>query len=455
MSELRDLENLLNKAKAGSAPPVILIHGDQDYLVKQAYDRLLEALVPEDLRAFNMEQLDGSKAGALDVLDAWSIVPMMAGPKVVGVPEARYFQSKKNGAEILTRAKESWENGEHAASTRHLARALSLLETNWEDAQGRSPEDIAAALDASSEHVGGAWFSQALSAGLGAGVAIPSSVDESGILADGIEQALSVGVSSCLVFSTLAADGRKRIYKMIQERGAVLHFSKEAKGPQASQTAAVLLRGLLKQQNVGMNPRAMQRLLGSAGHDLGLMSQELAKMVSYAHPRTEIQEADLDAVCEAQPEESIFKLLDILAERDKGLPKLLPLLKSILAQHELGMVFNTLAKELRRLLQCRAMMDEGLVAARLVDFPSYRAQTHPKLIKDLPAGLATEWKKLNAYPAFKAFERCRKFSEKELRAWLARLTDMNLGLRGSGGDMERSLLELCLLICGAREEELV
>src|SRR5258707_7758212 len=138
MATLADLEKTLEQIKAGKIPPVVLIYGEQDYLVKQAYDRLLEAVVPEDLRSFNLEQLDGARIEASAVMDAYDIMPMMPGPKAVGVPEARFFQSKSNGPELLDRAREAWEKGEINPALRLLARVLALLGWSWEEAAAKN-----------------------------------------------------------------------------------------------------------------------------------------------------------------------------------------------------------------------------------------------------------------------------------------------------------------------------
>src|ERR1035437_1898306 len=90
-----DIEALVKLAKDGGLKPFVLIYGGQDYLVRQCYDRLLDALVTEDQRAFNQDQLDGVRAEGRDVLNAVA-VPAMMGNKVVGVYDARYFQSKSN-----------------------------------------------------------------------------------------------------------------------------------------------------------------------------------------------------------------------------------------------------------------------------------------------------------------------------------------------------------------------
>ena len=63
MATLADLEKVLEQIKAGTIRPVVLIAEPGLPAGEQAYDRLLDALVPEDLRSFNLEQLDGARVG--------------------------------------------------------------------------------------------------------------------------------------------------------------------------------------------------------------------------------------------------------------------------------------------------------------------------------------------------------------------------------------------------------
>src|SRR5438445_8652072 len=101
MADLASLEKTIQQIKSGQGKPVYLCYGDQDFLVKQAYDRLCEALVPEGLRAFNFEQRDGGRVEVGALLDDLRTMPMIPGPKVVGVPECRFLLSKAQGGEIL------------------------------------------------------------------------------------------------------------------------------------------------------------------------------------------------------------------------------------------------------------------------------------------------------------------------------------------------------------------
>jgi DNA polymerase III delta subunit len=459
MSGVADLEHAIAKIKDGSIPPLILVYGDQDYLVKQAYDRLLEAIVPEDLRGFNIEQLDGTRVEVATLLSAWDIMPMMPGPKAVGVIDARFFQSKSNGGELLTRAKESWERQESNPALRHLGRVLALLGWSWNDAQGKSASEFGEALDTdqiSDSSQGGPWLERALVQGLASEFPLPSAADESGELLEGLQLSMDradPGTPSCLVFSTPSADARKKLYKFCQERGLVLEFKAEKKGPQASQTASVFLRNLLNQRQLNMPSGLAQRFISAYGHDLGLLVKELDKLECFAHPRKDLSESDLFAVGSPQPEDSVFELLAALAKRQKGLKESLTLLEALLEREPAQMIFSMLANELRLLHLCRVLIDEGKISSRAAgEYFSYKSSLQPKLCQDLPAGLAAFWKRTHPFASFQALSRARQFQADELRELLRRLLDADLRLKSSGGDPRLELEQLCLQISGVEEE---
>lgn len=459
MSTLADLEAALARVKAGKAPRLVLVYGDQDYLVKQAYDRLTEAVVPEDLRAFNLEQLDGTRCEVASLLSAWDIMPMMPGPKAVGVVDARFFQSKSNGGELLSRAKEAWEKQEHNPALRHLARVLALIGWAWADAQGKSAVDFSEALDSdqvSESAQGGPWLEKALLQGLNSDFPLPSAADESGELLAGLELGLSASGEDdqrCLIFATASADGRKKLYKFFQEKGLVLEFKSEKKGPQANQTASVFLRNLLGQKNLSMPPALAQRFISAYGHDLGLLVKELEKLENWAHPRTAFNEADLSAVGSPQPEDSIFELLAALAKKKQGLAQALPLLNALLEREPAQMIFSMLANELRLLHLCRVLMDEGKIPSRGTgEYFSYKSSLHAKLCAELPSGLAAFWKKTHPFVSFQALGRAKQFNSAELKAMLGLFLAADLRLKSSSGDARRELEELCLRFSGVEEE---
>jgi DNA polymerase III delta subunit len=459
MAGLAEIESAVERIRKGQIPPLVLIHGDQDYLVKQAYDRILEAIVPEDLRSFNLEQLDGARCEIAAVLSAISMVPMLPGPMAVGVVDARFFQSKSNAGDLLSRAKESWEKQETNPALRHLGRVLALLGIDWAQAQGKSAQDFSAMLEDDSHGEGawsGPWLEKALAQGLASEFPLPQAADESGELLLGIEAAMALGGPEALrslVFATPVADGRKKLTKHFQDHGLVLEFKLEKKGAQASQTASVFLRNLLSQRSLTMATSVSQRFVSAYGHDLGLMVRELDKLENWAHPRKALSDADVAAVGSPQPEDNIFELIAALGKKQKGLHEALPLLQSLLEREPAQMIFSMLANEIRLLHLCRVLIDDGRIGAREGnEYFSYKSSLHAKLCAQLPHSLAAFWKRTHPFVSFQALGRAKQFKTAELRAMLALFLEADLRLKGSTTNARLELERLCLELSGIEEE---
>lgn len=460
MATLEELESLVAQARAGALKPLVLIYGDQDYLVRQAYDRLLEALVPEDSRAFNLEQHDGSRVDARSVADGLAIQPLMPGPKAVGVFDARFFQSKSNLGEVLAKARDKWQGGEAPAALRQLGRALSLAGWTWEEAVGATPAQWAEALglaEGEFQPLGGEWLAAALAQALAGGQAAPGGGDDSGELADALEALLAQGLQGAtLVCASGSADARKRLYKLFHERGHVLDFRSAEKGPQASLTARAFLAQALKRRGLTLKAAVGERLVSAYGQSLGLLEMELAKLEAHAYPRTELAEADLAAVGSPRPEEDVFKLLDALGRKDLG--ESLRLLRRFLRRDPNACfeILSRLVGELRRLLLMRALLDEGHLGARGVgDYNSFKMQVQPRLAKELPPALAAVVKKTHAFPLHQALTRAKAFDPTQLRELVAGLAEADVQVKTGAAEARAVLEALCLRLCGVREEALL
>jgi DNA polymerase III delta subunit len=456
MAAMDELEGLLAQARAGGLKPLVLVYGDQDYLVRQAYDRLLEALVPEESRAFNLEQHDGARVDARAVADGLAIQPMMPGPKAVGVFDARFFQSKANLGEILAKARDKWAGGEAAGALRQLGRALSLAGWGWEEAAQAGPAQWAEALglpEGESARLGGAWLADALAQAVAGGQAAPGGGDDSGELADSLEALLTQGLEGAtLVCASGSADARKRLFKLFQDKGHVLDLRTAEKGPQANLTARAFLSQALKRRGLSLKSGVGERLVSAYG-DLGLLERELEKLEAHAYPRTELSEADLAAVGSPRVEEEGFALLNALGDKDLG-GALRQLRRSL--QQDPNACFRLLGQltgEVRFLLLMRALLDEGHLGPKgVADANSFKFQVQPRLVKELPAALGALVKRSNYYRLFLAQQRAKAFSHGQLRELVQGLAEADVQIKTGGAEAREVLEALCVRLCGVREE---
>ena len=93
----------------------------------------------------------------------------------------------------------------------------------------------------------------------------------------------------CMVFFVRGkADGRKKLYQVLKKKAAVVTFD-----PLDDQGLTKWITQTLGKEGKKISVHACQRLWFSAGRDLTLLSNEIAKLVSFSGDRAEIT-AELD-----------------------------------------------------------------------------------------------------------------------------------------------------------------
>ena len=90
----RDLENVVAAIKNSRGPQLLLLFGD-DLQVQGACKTLLDNLVPENQRGFNLERFDGRSAPWDQIEASLNTPPFFPGKKVVWVENVTYFISRE------------------------------------------------------------------------------------------------------------------------------------------------------------------------------------------------------------------------------------------------------------------------------------------------------------------------------------------------------------------------
>ncbi len=88
------IDSIDNIIKTHNFPPVLLMFGEEEFLLDEAYQRLVEAAVDEETGSFNFDLLEGSESTPETVVEMASAFPMMAERRVVAV---RHFDKLVSG----------------------------------------------------------------------------------------------------------------------------------------------------------------------------------------------------------------------------------------------------------------------------------------------------------------------------------------------------------------------
>lgn len=176
---------------------------------------------------------------------------------------------------------------------------------------------------------------------------------------------------TCLVFLAQSVNRGRKFYKAIEQAGVVLEFG----APKRLQDWQYWLEGELKARGKNMRPEVKTLFLEWTGHQVGVLSQELDKLVLYVGDREIIRAEDIKGIVPQTVEATVFELLDAVAARSSAVA--LQKLHQVLREEHPLKVLTLLVRQVRLLLGASAMREQGRVleeAPRLLGIKPYEAQ---------------------------------------------------------------------------------
>jgi DNA polymerase III subunit delta len=444
----RDLENIVVDIKNSKGPQLLLLFGD-DLQVQGACKTLLDNLVPESQRGLNLERFDGRSAPWDQIEVSLNTPPFFPGKKVVWVENVAYFISREQKGELGEKVRQAWSEGKKDEAVRLLSDLLAV--------EGWTQEQLEQAQSASSSgplnellEVDGAEASgdtQALlaySRSQGMDLSRRRGSEEQR-LAEMLERGLPPW--DFLLMTAVQVDRRTRLYKRLEEMGAVLQLviERDRSGRINRESLALFVNQRLRQAGKTIEPQAREMILLRAGDELRGLQQELEKLFLYVGDQPTIRSQDVDASFADRGDGWVFDLTRCIAERNAVAA--LAHLARLLAQGEHPLkLLGTIAAEVRRLLAARQLMD-GEVRGQWKRGLTYQ-QFQQNVLKQ-GAPILTR----NPYADYMCFQRADQFSLGELRACLTSSYEADLRLKSTGNNprliMEKLILNMCL---GSRKE---
>ncbi|MBC2721094.1 DNA polymerase III subunit delta [Desulfosporosinus sp.] len=236
-----------------------------------------------------------------------------------------------------------------------------------------------------------------------------------------IEYIANPNPSTCLLFIAENVHRGRKFYKAIDraEAGEILEFS----APKRPQDWLAWVQLELKARGKSMEARTASQFIEWAGHQTGVLSQELDKLVIFVGDRTKITMEDVETITIQTIEASIFDLLDAVAIRSatKAIKKLHEVLRE---EHPLK-VLTLMVRQVRLLLGCDALRKRGGNVA------------------DVPSALG-----IRPYEAQKVWQQSSRLSTKQLSKGLAECLNTDLAMKTGGGDPGFLLEMMIVRFCG-------
>jgi DNA polymerase-3 subunit delta len=156
-----------------------------------------------------------------------------------------------------------------------------------------------------------------------------------------------------MIFVEDEADRRSRMYKGVQKNGRAVEFS-----AQNQETLTRWVLGILGREGKKITRQDMERFLEKTGTDMGLIRQELEKLLAYTLGREIITDRDIEAVCTSRADNRIFEMVRAVSERKQK--KALEDYYDLLALKEPPMrILYLLARQFNLLFQVKELREAG------------------------------------------------------------------------------------------------
>jgi len=445
------LEKVLLDLKKGKVAPCYLLYGEEEYLIQEALRDILDLLVPPSDRDFGLFFLDGSEADFDLLRDRLSAPSLLGGRKVVVVKNSEIFQSRENLGDLIQKIRENLGENQDKA-VRSFQTFLKLSGFAWEDLQGAgwqkiSDEQWARAVENDPGDDRRTWLPRIVEICASRGMTSGGDAD----LSDSFEKLLAGGLpaGNCLILTAEAADKRKKIFKVIDRTGVVLHFGK-IKETATRETLKSEAKKLLDGCGKSLTSGAWAALGKKTGFQLRPSLNELQKLVVFAGEKTMIDEEDVETVVGKTKEDRVFDLTNAMSE--KNAKAALLALQALLDQGEPPlMILSMISREIRLLLQASILTQSGKLPPMTpgMEFPSFQKNVYPS-VSAMAQGMARKEDLLvgkHPFVIFNALRHCRRFSYPVLIGYLDELLEMDRAMKSSTTDpqllLERFLIKAC------------
>lgn len=390
----KSLDAVLGDIKKGRVASCYLIYGDEEYLAKDALDKIINLVLAGESRDLNLFHMDGQNEDVDRICESILTPPLIPGKKVVVVKNLRFFRSKPSPSNLTGKVVEN--SGDNS----------------FEDV-GQSREDAKALVDA-------------LTGGLPEG--------------------------NCLILTADSSiDKRKKLFKTISDIGIVLGFSRVKGEKRQKNLLRDTAKEFLDEKGKKLTAEAFLALERKTGFNLREFRGALEKLITYIGDRSLVEKEDVEDVIGRTKEDSIFDLTSALTE--KNAEKALLTLKDLLDQgvHHLR-ILTMITREIRLLLHAKIFMKSGRLVSFSpeMDYNRFQNIVYPDIREWISqtdkkdGGLAGQ----HPYVIYNALKNSGRFSYEELVEHFGALVDADLAFKTTGKNprllLERLLIDICM-----------
>jgi DNA polymerase-3 subunit delta len=253
-----------------------------------------------------------------------------------------------------------------------------------------------------------------------------------------------------LLVSAGKVDKRKVFYKTLEKLGSVEAFAGWSADDRdwADQAEAAAREGL-RARKKEISDEALATLVSNCGPNARQLGSEVEKLALFVGGRTDIEVADVVAVCTRNKTARAFALGDALGDRDlarllRTLDEELWELKFDRQKSEIGLLYGLIGK-VRAMILLKEMLREGWIKPE-GDYNRFKAQLERVPSAQLPEDKRYNPLSVNPYVLFKALPQAGRYSGPELVRAMEILLRCNQRLISSTLDealvLQQALMEI-------------
>ncbi|MBW1671150.1 MAG: hypothetical protein JRJ43_02150 [Deltaproteobacteria bacterium] len=437
---LSQVEEVIEKAKAGDVYPVYLFIGDRPIIHPQI-NKLIDCLVPEEAKDFNLEILSPdffSEGRLLELLETRGLFP---GHKVVLVQDLPLLVSADTTKTRWKKAIAAIEAADDDRALELISRIFSDLNIDPGELTGLSSGQKKDVLD---------WPKDLRIENLSEFLEVhgkdleciePMHTGSGDRLLSWLAQRADPSRSVIIIESEIV-DRRCSLYKELKKHGPVLDLDKEKKDKKSgADFARSFIRNLIREKGKEIDHKAIDTIMERVGHEdlLGLKT-EIQKLISQAGNSVRIKTEDACELVVRHKDEELYKLTGAIGEKDLG--KCLNSLSYLLDQgiHPLA-ILQTIANFLRKMIILRAVFEygPGIQAVKNLQYQVFKNEILPKTKENMGDALPALLKG-HPYALYKLSLQAYGFDLDQMLAFLASMAEIDLEFKG-GQVSHRVLLE--------------
>lgn len=456
------LNKTIEDIKRGKFFPVYLICGDENYIVKEAAQSLIEAILPERDREIGLENIEGDEEDWTKIIQSFNTYPMFGSRKVIAVKDTKIFYSKIMVEKIIEKSMEQFEKNDINEAIRLFRIALGYLKIK----EVNEIADKKWAELSGVDHKGKAWLNKMVEECVNQDLSAIPYEDNSDKLDKVLkkdEDGKGIPLNNILVLATEYVDKRKKLYKTINDIGIIIDFSiqrlkRDSADVEEEQRRALLQRAteLLKRSNKVFAKGAFDALANKTGYNMGIFLNELEKVILSVTDRQKIEVKDIEETVGRSIEDSIFDLQEAIGRRD--LEGAMLYFGELLGQGEFYLVLlQGIAREIRRLIVAKEFIEDELKGKwnskmdpeafkKFIYFPMKRKEKESQKEEQKKRG-----SNILALPPnvlLELLKSSENFNKEELYRFIRLLAETDLKTKTIGVPpvhlLEKALMEICL-----------